>query len=403
MKNKSPNSFWKTFAKNNWEKKHTLVKDFKSGIQDIDQSEIFEMLVSFSERCRKINEPSGFKLYIDGQLLHPEEVLEFLPERKDQSLVGYNTRMEEIYSDYCLVCDELLQVSQKNWKRLTEFTNLLFAHVGFPNRFVEMGLYLGNYRKTPFGVHVDGCGVFSFPIVGRKTFRLWKPKFAEAHPDLDRSLSYSKYKKDSQVIEASPGDMTYWPSSAWHVAESSGKFTATWSLGVWVDQPLRENVASALTPLLKTKLGIAGDSKSVSHDIYSQGNEIKSLPKAYQQSIERIKSISDSELRDAFMRDWVRSKSMMGFKTVPGPTKNLAPSSKSFVLEAGSIFWSKLSASKVVYAYRGNVIETPPSANLHNLVQALNDGHQCLASEFLKGTQKKRDLRTLQTLIGKNE
>ena len=108
--------------------------------------------------------------------------------------------MEKYFSDYCLVCDELLQANQKNWKKLQEFTDTLFTHVGFPNQFVEMGLYLGNYRQTPFGVHVDGCGVFSFPVIGKKTFRLWKSEFGKQHPELDRAHDYSALKKNSQIL-----------------------------------------------------------------------------------------------------------------------------------------------------------------------------------------------------------
>ena len=171
--------FWKHFAKNIWEKQALALKNVKSGLLEMSAAEIFDLLVLYSDRCRKLNDPEGFKFYIDGFKAGPEDVLQVLPEKSDKSLLGYHQRMEAEFSDYCLVCDELLQVNLKKQHLLTDFTDELYRHVGFPNRFSEMGLYLGNYRQTPFGVHVDSCGVFSFPVAGTKNFRLWPAGYGE--------------------------------------------------------------------------------------------------------------------------------------------------------------------------------------------------------------------------------
>ncbi|MBO9666314.1 MAG: RNA methylase, partial [Bdellovibrio sp.] len=235
--------FWQNFAKNYWEKKALLLKNVQSSIHEISADEVFKLLVLYADLCRKRHDPEGFKFFIDGFKADAGDVLQVLPEKKDRSLQGYHARMEKLFPDYCLVCDELLTVNLNKQHLLTHFTNSLYHHIGFPNRFTEMGLYLGNYRKTPFGVHVDSCGVFSFPVAGTKSFRLWTPAFVKKNPALDRAFNYDKYKKASELLQAGPGDMTYWPSSAWHIAESDGSFSATWSLGVWVDQP-HKNVFS---------------------------------------------------------------------------------------------------------------------------------------------------------------
>ncbi|MGZ3791989.1 MAG: JmjC domain-containing protein, partial [Bdellovibrio sp.] len=151
-------NFWRNFAKNIWEKKPLLLKNVKSGLLEMGDTEIFNLLVLYSDRCRKLKNPEGFKFYIHGYKAEAEDVLQVLPVKKDKSLLGYHARMKALFSDYCLVCDELLKVNLKKQHLLTEFTDELYRHVGFPNRFSEMGLYLGNYRKTPFGVHVDSCG-----------------------------------------------------------------------------------------------------------------------------------------------------------------------------------------------------------------------------------------------------
>lgn len=114
MKTSAQFKFWDTFAKKSWEKKPLLVKNFKSSIVEIDEFEIFKMLVEYSNKCRKLKSSDDFKLYIDGQMLHHTEVFQFLPVKSDKNLAGYHTHIEKYFSDYCLVCNELLQASQEN-------------------------------------------------------------------------------------------------------------------------------------------------------------------------------------------------------------------------------------------------------------------------------------------------
>jgi Cupin superfamily protein len=392
MAKSNQQSFWKSFAKNSWEKKPLLAKKFDSPLAKIKAEHIFDMLVEYGDHCRKVQKADGFKLYIDGQIQYDDETLQLLPEKKDKTLQGYHYRMEEMFEDYCLVCDELLQVSQKHLQKLHAFSDHLFSHVGFPNRFAEIGLYLGNYRQTPFGVHVDGCGVFSFPVVGKKTFRLWKPEFATKHPALDRAHEYSKFKKNSETMIATAGDMTYWPSSAWHIAESDGSFNATWSLGVWVDRTHHQNLEIALNPLLKAKLGLLGTQKVTMRKTPSE------LPSNYLKSISVLKNISENEWHDTLLKSWLELSSKNGFKNFPQNKSQPKLSMQSLIELSSSspILCSNLkSKAHVYYAFQRNAIEAVKSASLLKLIQDLNTGKACLISDYLK---KPHDMKSMQAL-----
>lgn len=388
-------TFWKKFATSYWEKKPLLVKNFTSAVSEIRQDEIFSMLVQYSDHCRKIKSADGFKLYIDGQIQFDDETLQMLPQKKDKTLQGYNQRMEEIFEDYCLVCDELLQVSQDSSKKLKAFTENLFSYVGFPNRFSELGLYLGNYRQTPFGVHVDGCGVFSFPVSGQKTFRLWSPEFAKKNPSLDRSQDYNKFKRNSETMIASAGDMTYWPSSAWHIAESDGSFNATWSLGVWVDQTHQQNLENALKPLIKTKLSTAGTETMIHHHL-QKVDQAAVLPKTYLKSVAALKAISENEWHDTLLKSWLELSSKSGFKNFPQIKSQPKLSLLSQIeIKAQTVLWSDLkSENKTVYAFQGHLIQEKPSPSFVKLIQALNRGKICVVGDYIKS----KDVITLQAL-----
>ncbi|MGZ6442099.1 MAG: JmjC domain-containing protein, partial [Pseudobdellovibrionaceae bacterium] len=285
---------------------------------------------------------------------------------------------------------------------LTEFTDELYRHVGFPNRFSEMGLYLGNYRKTPFGVHVDSCGVFSFPVVGLKRFRLWTPAFVKKNPGLDRAFKYDKYKKNSQLLEVGPGDMTYWPSSAWHIAESDGSFSATWSLGVWVDQPYKEMFSQGLKDLLDKKLGSVGTAITTPFKtLHSASGEVTELPEVYLKSIDLLQNLTILELQETFLKSWMKHISLQGFKTVPRIDFKLSAKSRiQLRCDRSLILWQQGLTTKenFYFSFGGVLVESSKSSGLIKLIKAINAGETCLVRTFLRGASQKKDLDSLQAL-----
>ncbi len=393
--------FWTHFSKNIWEKKPVAVKNVKSPLLEMGEAEIFRLLVLFSDHCRTLKSAAGFKFYIDGVQTHPEDVLQVLPVKKDKSLIGYHRRMNALFSDYCLVCDELLKFNAEKQALLTDFTAELYRHTGFPNRFSEMGLYLGNYRKTPFGVHVDRCGVFSFPVVGQKKFRLWTSAYVKKHPELDRAFSYSRHKKDSILMQAEAGDMTYWPSSAWHIAESDGRFSTTWSLGVWVDKPHKELFSESLNLLVAEKMGASGElTATVFQNLHSATGEMTELPKAFVKSIQLLKELTAEVLEENFLKFWMQHVSLLGFKNLPQGTEQPGLSSRLRLRSPrAKILWqaSRVHKTKVFCSFGGVLIKTEKSSGLLKLIKTLNEGEICLVRDFINPSHK-TDLQSLQQL-----
>lgn len=393
--------FWAQFAKSFWEKKSVVYKNVRSKHLRLGPVEVFDLLVKFSDRCRKLGTCKGLKFYVDGQIQFDQETIDFLPQKTDQSLVGYHKRISQIFGVYCLVCDELLQVSGPELDPLVQLTHELYKHVGFPNRFSEMGLYLGNYQKTPFGVHVDGCGVLSFPIVGTKKFRIWKPEFVAKNPDLIEAFEYSRFKKDSQLLRAKPGDMTYWPSNAWHIAESDGSFSATWSLGVWVDRTHLDFVTEALRDHLETRIGESGSSKTVDFQkLYSADGQVQNLPKIFRQTLESLKKMSNVELENIFFKAWSQHISKHGLKTDrKGMTKVDSMSKLSLRSPSSPVLWvRKEGGSAVLYSFAGVTTSANSSAGLLKMIQKLNKGQSICVKDDLDSKNKSADLKCLQNL-----
>ncbi len=385
-------TFWKTFASKHWEKAPFKMALGSLGISKMDDDAIFKMLLEYSNLCRQKQEVQGLKLFVDGVRQYDEEVLQILPVKKDKNLIGYHQRVSAIYPDYCLVCDELLQVSSAHWPQLVDFTQGLYNQIGLPYRFTEMGLYLGNYRKTPFGVHVDGCGVFSFPVVGRKKFRLWTSEFADKNSKLKETFKYTKFKSASELMVVEPGEMSYWPSKAWHIAESSGEFSATWSLGVWVDRKQKDFVLESLTPLILQQLG---DAPTLANGIAELG-QVKSLPDGLRNALVEYKNISQAVLSDHLLRSWLLHCSKQGFKTAPllKEVLGLKKNSVACGVLARPIFWAKSSDSKTLFvAFNGVLIDTAFDFGLVSLMKDLNAGLGCEIAKYfdIKSFSRQKD------------
>lgn len=371
--NRLDQKFWKNFAAKYWEKKPLAIKDVQSPLREMDAAVVFGLLVKFADLCRARGDSAGFKFYVDGAKLHEDEVLELLPEKSDRTLLGYHERMNEIFEDYGLVCDELLQVNAEKQGRLIEFTRDLYSQVGFPNRFAEMGLYLGNYKKTPFGVHVDGCGVFSFPVAGTKRFRLWRNEYGAKHPDLDRAFEYKKHLKASELMTAKPGDMTYWPSSAWHIAESDGEFSATWSLGVWVDKPHAEVVSEVLGPLVGALLGKnAKLGATPIKNFPAASGEVADLPPLLSQTSKVLGHLDAEELERRLREYWLGHLSAQGLKVAPAAKFRLGKNLK-LAQPSSPILWA-VEGRTLRCGFAGQVFAAPYSKALVDQLKLLNSG-----------------------------
>ena len=379
-------SFWKRFATDHWEKKPA---SFRSTVTPelvdlgFDAEEVFDLLIQYCERVRETGITDGLKFYIRGQPVYYSKLLTNLPLRTDRSFNGYDARMRKKYDDYCLVCDELLQVSHKSWEKLAAMAHQLYKAVGFPTRFSEIGLYVGNYRKTPFGVHVDGCGVFSWPIVGRKKFRLWSQDFVETNPALKEAFQYDEFKSGSTILEAKSGDMTYWPSSYWHIAESDGSFQATWSLGIWVDNPLGNVATEVLRKPIVAKLGRLATRTSIPFaKLYNRSGQVEQMPEALQKTVKAILELASDEetLQSAFLEYWLKLLSKRGFKTAPHrstQSEKLRPLKDTDVVYGSAslpVLWAKINTRTIGIALSGRLYKVPHQPEIIDLLQKVNSG-----------------------------
>ncbi|MES2159558.1 MAG: hypothetical protein V4476_00245 [Pseudomonadota bacterium] len=180
-----------------------------------------------------------------------------LPVRRDGSFAAYNARLMDLEGlpNYALVVADWHQFDRALWERILSAVQDLAAVVGISHARMDTQVFLGTYKTTPFGVHVDRTSGFHFPVAGTKTMRFWPDRFAQATPELRGALRYERYLEQSTALSARPGQVLYWPSSDWHVAESDGEFSVTWGFGYWLGDGMTSLALEELAQLLMESPG----------------------------------------------------------------------------------------------------------------------------------------------------
>jgi len=129
------------------------------------------------------------------------------------------------------------------WNAVAAFIQDARHCIHFPVARAFLDLFYGRYSSNFTGLHKDTQEIFAFVVRGQKRMLAWPFDYFLSRSDEvsagDRyfnkrlEIDHRKYRQDAIVLDAEAGDLIYWPSDYWHVAESrSENFSAMLSLGI---------------------------------------------------------------------------------------------------------------------------------------------------------------------------
>lgn len=189
-----------------------------------------------------IAEPSG-RWGINGREASPSEVQSFLPDNRSESFETYESRLRSTFpgDEFHIIIDGIDSASPALRDKLTPLLHSLFSRVGYPVRGIHSCIYAGNYRSTPFGVHVDDCHVVMACGIGRKRMAFWPTEYFADRSDLLAPAAGNMLIVDARehlehatILEIGPHDILYWPAGVWHTALSDNDaFHAALSVGIY--------------------------------------------------------------------------------------------------------------------------------------------------------------------------
>ena len=215
-----PSGFWSGFVEHHWQRRPLVIKQPFAKLF-ATPAEVFQALLNSSDQFRAGDEIFALGFYFEHASLLAD-IGKFLPEAKDESIAGYAERITAQLQgrQFGLIVEEVQARDAILWRRMREFLRPLYEFTGIPGENAKATFFLGNYERTPFGLHQGESENFQFVIDGRKRLRVWPPEFFRDKEDVSHTLDYERFLDGSIALEGEPGDVIYWPSGYWHIGEA---------------------------------------------------------------------------------------------------------------------------------------------------------------------------------------
>ncbi|RKG91000.1 hypothetical protein D7W82_02150 [Corallococcus sp. CA049B] len=261
-------AFWDDFARDYWKKRSVVFKGVvpKDLLTGLDVLETFGGYVTHSMGQGAGAAPSRqrgghVRLFVEGRQIGPTEQLKFMP--RGDGLSGYIQELNATFDGarVGIILNDVELYNARLGVLLRELLAPLISRVGIPARNVESTIFAGDYDVTPFGIHKDdSADVLTLVIEGRKRMLVWPEAYFDEHPERLQQLQAGNaaiplFEKDATELIAEPGDVMYWPGSAYHVATGTGGVVATCAIGFWHKANLSEMISELVKDVLTSKLG----------------------------------------------------------------------------------------------------------------------------------------------------
>lgn len=206
------------------------VDDVASPVLELEEAALFRAIKNACAHHREHGPKATGRLDVTAPMPPHEWLRRFAPGEGDTS---FGQWAADKPAPYMLHLSHLHCFDPGVERAVTKFVTELARDVGFPEGGFWIDAYVGNYARTPFGVHLDGASNFTLGVVGTKELHLWEPEAywaAQANGDL------ASLEGHGRVLEARPGRTIYWPSRYWHVAYPGEGLSVTFNVAAYFDR-----------------------------------------------------------------------------------------------------------------------------------------------------------------------
>jgi ribosomal protein L16 Arg81 hydroxylase len=248
----------------------------------------------------------------------------------------------------------------------------------------EAIVFLGNYGKTPFGLHKDQDSNCTFVIAGRKRILAWP---AEHFPEPRKwnSLSYERFRDKAIVLEGEPGDLLYWPSTYWHIGEGNGDLALTLSLVIRLQKHPRD-IFPALASLVTERLRAVAEAEVF--PLYPQRLQAGAdqSRRVAQQATAVLRVLSrDPQIEQTMRVEWLNRLTAYGFDRVPPPLpqRRLAKDEVVSGEPHHPIVWLLVEDSEIICSANGHAFCVTAHPNILALLNRLNRGASCSVRQLM--------------------
>ncbi len=349
--------FWEKFRADHWVSSTPTVLRQPFTEFPFSEDALHRTVRAFEAGLRDGAERAKCLVSVGDKEVAPRGPLKRLFKHDSGSMAEFEKNIGRVFDKkrFGLMVTDFHTVDSGIWDPIAAFIQDARHTIDFPVPRAFLDLFYGNYLSHFTGVHKDTQEIFAFVVSGKKRMLTWPIEYFQERLGLspgDRyfhmrlDLDYRKFRKDAMVLEANAGDVFYWPSDRWHVAEPlpGGAFSGMVSLGL-----VRPEIT--LPPAKRQ----AGFKKKL-----MAGSNLKS------QDLTKVTLADDA---DRQLR-WVTG---FGFE-LGGPISEKAGPAGSVIKKESSLILWKVSGDGLLVATNGQSLVLPPSATLLSLLGSLARG-----------------------------
>ncbi|HEX4341226.1 MAG TPA: cupin domain-containing protein [Polyangiaceae bacterium] len=373
----APRKFVDELLERHWEQEPGIFRQpFPAPL--LSPEETFRCMVAGRRRVlRDSGGPPAFRFYIGNRLLQ-SDVVPFEPRPVDDTLDGYIERIKSMVGDdhFGLTANEFHCGDPAIARKLRGLLRPIYEKRGVGPHFAESFCFMGNYPVSPFGVHIDSASNLTYIVRGKKRYRLFKRAVLDTATEVHSTTKYGPYLDRGTTFEAEEGDLVYWPSGTWHVAEHTGSDVAV-SVGLvvyMVRQPY-ELLATATGRALRNR----GPSPTplLFEATTTKGGEVPSLPGPIADLVEPKAGVT-SDVALETRRLWLERLSCLSLdEALPQASSPALQPGDSVAMDPDYPFlWSR-SGERVVAAARGDSVVLPNREAVVRTLEKLSSGEPC--------------------------
>lgn len=173
--------------------------------------------------CRLRTVRYGFRAYADGRLLDRDEMQKVYdqPPLPDENLEGWTQR---VFQDrkFGFIINAGEKFDEAFSRDIAIAMAPLLRQTGFPRDGIQFTLFIGNYDKTPLGIHQDirGENVTHFHVgPGRKTMYVWdKEHYRQLTNEGGlKHRDFPALKPHAKKFLIESGDLFFMPEGTFHI------------------------------------------------------------------------------------------------------------------------------------------------------------------------------------------
>jgi 50S ribosomal protein L16 3-hydroxylase len=371
-------AFWDAFVRVHWEQQPAVFHGLFSEPM-LSPGQAFDHTIAACIRVRE-GQRTPLRFFVENTLVQ-SNLDKYLPVQDDGRFDNYAERIAPVLrgQGFGLVVNGFSRYDFPLFLRVKRFLRGLYERVGMPGEASDLDIFVGNYRHTPFGIHTDTASNFSIVFQGRKRFLLWPGPALQDRRDMIHSVDFDDVRDQALVLEARAGDVVYWPSSYWHIAESDGSLSGVLNIALYLgdhSQRFVDLATSVQTQPLEPML--PWDPK------LSRG---ATLPEPFERAIRagHVQRRCEEDERRALLRAWLGRTTAYNFRSVP-PVSLHRPLDENDRVQVDVEFpiAAVSHGERLLCAANGHVIEIPMAPRLCGLIERLNGGQAFAVRELVE-------------------